>query len=252
MLYSSVLYLTAEQPLADADACDTQSLLGMRAKSEAAACETELVAFAPGICGSEMVFWQKLIFGLFILTPFAVLGCFIVVIAPAMLICFGEKEPSHQASTFSLPQLRKVLMSVCAGHDRRGGGDGRRDGGVAALPRLLDRARGRGGALLQHGRRCGRLAGHGRAVGHHAGRTGVLRHADAGRVRPGCDGTVSAPLRMHAFAHVVAYWAPCAGVRAREEEGGVLVPRGTSKPVDPFAILLSSIHRSRSAIQLSS
>ena len=99
VLYSSVLYLTAEQPLADADACDTQSLLGMRAKSEAAACETELVVFAPGICGSEMVFWQKLIFGLFILTPFAVLGCFIVVIAPAMLICFGEKEPPHQAST---------------------------------------------------------------------------------------------------------------------------------------------------------
>ena len=35
VLSSSVLYLTAEQPLADADACDTQSLLGMRAKSEA-------------------------------------------------------------------------------------------------------------------------------------------------------------------------------------------------------------------------
>ena len=35
VLYCSVLYLTAEQPLADADACDTQSLLGMRAKSEA-------------------------------------------------------------------------------------------------------------------------------------------------------------------------------------------------------------------------
>ena len=103
VLDSSVLYLTAEQPLADADACDTQSLLGMRAKSEAAACETELVVFAPGICGSEMVFWQKLIFGLFILTPFAVLGCFIVVIAPAMLICFGETEPSHQVSAFSPP-----------------------------------------------------------------------------------------------------------------------------------------------------
>ena len=68
----------------------------LRAKS----CESELVAFAPGICGSEMVFWQKLVFGLFILTPFAVLGCFIVVIAPAMLICFGEKEPSHQVSAF--------------------------------------------------------------------------------------------------------------------------------------------------------
>ena len=35
VLYCSVLYLTAEQPLADADACDTLSLLGMRAKSEA-------------------------------------------------------------------------------------------------------------------------------------------------------------------------------------------------------------------------